>query len=124
VRRKNRWQIKRERGIAAARRMNAGKARLRMERPAPEYPQIIDSSVPFLRVTIESAAGAERWAIYPGKRRAHRVEIDGEDWIVGNRPRHSISAIYAELRKRGAIVERGLRLPLAAETARGTGDPS
>jgi hypothetical protein len=111
ARRKNRWQLKRERGIAAARRMNAGKARLRMERPAPEYPQIIDSSVPFLRVKIESATGAERWAIYPGKKRAHRVEIDGERWIVDRRPRHSISAVAAELRKRMAMVERGLRLP-------------
>jgi hypothetical protein len=112
VRRKNRWQIKRERGIAAARRMNAGKARRRMERPAPEYPPIINSSTPFLRVTIESAGGAEQWAIYPGKKRAHRVEIDGERWIVERRGRHSVSAVAAEIRKRTAMVERGLRLPV------------
>jgi hypothetical protein len=112
VRRKNRWQLKRERGIAAARRMNAGKARLRLERPAPEYPPIIDSSVSFLRVTIESATGSEQWAIYPGKKRAHRVEIDGERWIVDRRPRHSISTAAAEIRKRMATIERGLRMPV------------
>jgi hypothetical protein len=112
VRRKNRWQLKRERGIAAARRMNAGKARRRMEQPAPAYPPIIDSSVSFLRVTIESSTGAERWAIYPGKKRAHRVEIDGERWIVDRRPRHSVSAVAAELRKRMATIERGLRMPV------------
>lgn len=82
-----------------------------MERPAPEYPPIVDSSVPFLRVTIESATGVEQWTIYPGKKRAHRVEIDGVRWIVDRRPRHSISAVSAEIRKRMAMVERGLRLP-------------
>jgi len=109
VRRKNRWQLKREAGKRLADRLNAGKARRRMERPPPDYPPVIDTSVPFLRVTIESVSGAERWALYPGKKRAHRVEIDGERWVVDGHSRHSISAVSAEVRKRMAIVERGLR---------------
>lgn len=111
VRHKNRWQLKRMRGIAASRRMIAGKMRLRLERPPPQYPPIIDSSTPFLRINIETATGTERWAIYPGKKRAHRVEVNGSPWVVAGRKRHSVSAVSAHIRKQMAMTERSLRLP-------------
>lgn len=113
TRRKNRWQLKREAGKALNKRMLAGKERARLARPAPEYPEAVDRSKAFITHTIETAAGVERWEIFPGKKRAHRVDVNGELLVLDGRRRHSLSQIYAELRKRAAMVERGLRLPLA-----------
>lgn len=114
TRRKNRWQLKREAGIALSKRLLAGKERARLARPPPEYPPIVDPREPFLRITVETATGTERWEVYPGKRRAHGVTVNGDLLVLDGRRRHSLSQIHAELRRRAAMVERGLRLPLAS----------
>lgn len=92
----------------------AARARNIAASPAPDYPPIIDRSEPFLRITVETSSGAELWLIYPGKRRQHGVTVNGKLLVIDGKARHSLTAVYAELRRRGAMVERGLRLPAAA----------
>lgn len=101
-----RHSAQQQRKMANAR---AARERLIAQRPAPEYPPIVDPREPFLRITIETAAGTERWLIYPGKKRRHGVTVNGELLLLSGRARHSLSQIHAELRKRAAMVERGLR---------------